>query len=159
MGLLGCLLRHAARTRWIHSLTKEVFDYIETNLVQTGVLDIDGDGNINLNDGYIFAIYCIGGLNPSRLEPYLTTTSTRKYVKDIELYMNKYCGQDKSKVDPAFLGYQYSSSYDATGSFLSPCITTIGLYQDNQLVAVGKLGRPIKNLIDWPVNIVVRFDT
>jgi hypothetical protein len=42
---------------------------------------------------------------------------------------------------------------------LSPCVTTIGLYQDNQLVAVGKLGRPIKNLIDWPVNIIVRFDT
>jgi len=143
----------------LYPFTKEAFDYIETNLVQTGILDIDGDGNINLNDGYIFAIYCIGGLNPSRLEPYLTTASSRKYVKDIELYMNKYCGQDKSKVNPAFLGYQYSSSYDATGSFLSPCVTTIGLYQDNQLVAVGKLGRPIKNLIDWPVNIVVRFDT
>jgi hypothetical protein len=45
-----------------------------------------------------------------------------------------------------------------TGSYLAPFITTIGLYDGNELVAVGKLGRPVKNLVDWPVNIVVRFD-
>jgi hypothetical protein len=98
-------------------------------------------------------------LNPTKLSNYITAASTRIYVKDIEAYLNQYCGVDRSKVTPEFLNYQYSSSYDPTGSFLAPYITTIGLYQDNQLVAVGKLGRPIKNLIDWPVNIVVRFDT
>jgi hypothetical protein len=141
------------------SFTKAAYDYIEINLDRTGILDIDGDGEINLNDGYLFALYVIGRLNPESIAPYINSTSNRKYVIEIQSYLDKYCGVATKNVNSAFLTYQYSSSYDSTGSFLAPYITTVGLYQDNQLVAVGKLGRPIKNLIDWPVNIVVRFDT
>jgi hypothetical protein len=93
------------------------------------------------------------------LEQFLDSNSTRRYVKDIKEYLNAYCRDDNYKVNPYFLEYQYSSSYDPTGSYLAPFITTIGLYDNNQLVAVGKLGRPVKNLVDWPLNIVVRFDT
>ena len=89
----------------------------------------------------------------------IDANSTRRYVKDIKSYLNQYCLPSIPIVNPKFFDYQYSSSYDPTGSYLSPFITTIGLYQDNQLVAVGKLGRPLKNLIDWPLNIIVRFDT
>jgi len=135
------------------------YQYIEKNLIQTGILDIDGDGNINLNDGFILALYALSRLNPNSLSQYLNPNSTRKYVVDIQKYLDYYCGNNPFAVKSEFLTYQYSSSYDSTGSFLAPYVTTIGLYQDNQLVAVGKLGRPIKNLIDWPVNIVVRFDT
>ena len=144
---------------YLSAFTNTAYQFITNNLYDTGLLDIDGDGKINMNDGYILALYVLKRLNPTTLAQYLTSDSTRRYVKDIEEYLNPYCGNYPFRVNPTFLGYQYSSSYDATGSFLSPCITTIGLYQDNQLVAVGKLGRPIKNLIDWPVNIVVRFDT
>jgi hypothetical protein len=144
---------------YLSAFNDTAYQFITNNLYNTGLLDIDGDGNINMNDGYILALYVLKRLNPTTLAQYLTSDSTRIYVKDIEDYLNPYCGNDPFRVNPAFLGYQYSSSYDATGSFLAPCVTTIGLYQDNQLVAVGKLGRPIKNLIDWPVNIVVRFDT
>ena len=53
-----------------------------------------------------------------------------------------------------------SSSIDSTGSFLTPMITTIGLYDDDcQLVAVAKLPQPIKSEHDIPVNFIVRFDT
>jgi hypothetical protein len=144
---------------YLSAFTNTAYIFITNNLYDTGLLDIDGDGNINMNDGHILALYVLKRLNPSTLAQYLTSDSARRYVKDIEDYLNPYCGNDPFRVNPEFIGYQYSSSYDATGSFLSPCVTTIGLYQDNQLVAVGKLGRPIKNLIDWPVNIVVRFDT
>ena len=52
------------------------------------------------------------------------------------------------------------SSTDSTGSFLTPMITTIGLYDDDcQLVAVAKLPQPIKSEHDIPVNFIVRFDT
>lgn len=139
--------------------TKAAYEYIEAKLDKTGLLDIDGNGEINLNDGYLFALYVAERLNPSSIAPYIDASSSRQYAVDIQKYLDKYCGADTKSVNPEFLNYQYSSSYDATGSFLAPYITTIGLYQDNQLVAVGKLGRPIKNLIDWPVNIVVRFDT
>jgi len=144
---------------YLSAFTNTAYMFITNNLYDTGLLDIDGDGKINVDDGYILALYVLKRLNPDSLAQYLTSDSTRRYVKDIEDYLNPYCGNNPFRVNPTFLGYQYSSSYDATGSFLSPCVTTIGLYQDNQLVAVGKLGRPIKNLIDWPVNIVVRFDT
>ena len=144
---------------YLSAFTNTAYQFITNNLYDTGLLDIDGDGKINMNDGYILALYVLKRLNPDSLAQYLTSDSARRYVKDIEDYLNPYCGNNPFRVNPEFIGYQYSSSYDATGSFLSPCITTIGLYQDNQLVAVGKLGRPIKNLIDWPVNIVVRFDT
>lgn len=43
--------------------------------------------------------------------------------------------------------------------FFSPYITTVGLYNKyGQLVAVGKLGTPIKKRDDVDLNIIVRFD-
>ena len=59
-----------------------------------------------------------------------------------------------------FEHYDLSSSVDSTGSFLTPFITTIGLYDDNcDLVAVAKLPQPIKSEPDIPVNFIIRFDT
>jgi hypothetical protein len=59
-----------------------------------------------------------------------------------------------------FEHYELSSSVDSTGSFLTPFITTIGLYDDNcDLVAVAKLPQPIKSEPDIPVNFIIRFDT
>tara|TARA_R100001591_G_scaffold109477_4_gene119663 strand:- start:953 stop:1873 length:921 start_codon:yes stop_codon:yes gene_type:complete len=47
----------------------------------------------------------------------------------------------------------------ATHSTFSPYVTTVGLYNDNnQLMALGKLARPIKNEEDLALSIVVRFD-
>ena len=41
----------------------------------------------------------------------------------------------------------------------SPYITTVGLYTDGgELVAIGKLGTPIKKRDDVDLNIIVRFD-
>ena len=63
-------------------------------------------------------------------------------------------------VSGGFEHYELSSSADSTGSFLSPFITTIGLYDDDcQLVAVAKLPQPIKSEPDIPVNFIIRFDT
>jgi hypothetical protein len=139
--------------------TRSIFNYIETNLVATGLLDIDGDGQITLNDGNILGLYYFNMLNATTLPQYLSPASTRVYTSDINSYLDQYCGNALFAVNPEFFGYQYSSSYDPTGSFLAPYITTVGLYDNNELVAVGKLGRPIKNLVDWPINIIVRFDT
>jgi hypothetical protein len=70
----------------------------------------------------------------------------------------------QSTLDPTkfsgFGDYEYSSSIDPTGSYLTPYITTIGLY-DNEfnMVAVAKLPNPIKSLPDYPINFIVRLDT
>ena len=140
--------------------TKKIFDYIETNLVKTGILDIDGNGDIDLKDGAILVAYYANKLTPSLLETYIDDSSTRRHVNDIISYLDRYCGKKLFNVDPNFFNYQLSSSYDRTGSYLAPYMTTIGLYdEDGELAAIGKLGKPIKNLIDWPINIIVRFDT
>jgi hypothetical protein len=56
--------------------------------------------------------------------------------------------------------YYSSASLDPTGSYLSTYITTIGLYDDDDnLLVVAKLPKPIKNLPDYNVNFLVRFDT
>ena len=55
--------------------------------------------------------------------------------------------------------YWNSGSIDLTGSYLAPFITTIGLYNnENEMMAVAKLPKPIKNLPDYPVNFIVRID-
>jgi hypothetical protein len=65
-----------------------------------------------------------------------------------------------SSISGGFEHYDLSGSVDSTGSFLSPFITTIGLYDDDcQLVAVAKLPQAIKSEPDIPVNFIIRFDT
>ena len=47
----------------------------------------------------------------------------------------------------------------ATHSEFRPYVTTVGLYNDqNDLLVVGKLGRPIKNDDDLSLKFIVRFD-
>lgn len=63
-------------------------------------------------------------------------------------------------ISGGFEHYDLSGSVDTTGSFLTPFITSIGLYDDNcDLVAVAKLPQPIKSEPDIPVNFIIRFDT
>lgn len=55
--------------------------------------------------------------------------------------------------------YRYQE-LDPTGSYLEPYITTIGIYDsDYQMVAVAKLGTPIKKSYGVPLNFLLRFDT
>ena len=56
--------------------------------------------------------------------------------------------------------YFTSASIDPTGSYLTTYITTIGLYDDEgDMIAIAKLPNPIKNLPDYDVNFLIRFDT
>ena len=49
---------------------------------------------------------------------------------------------------------------EATHSDFSPYVTTIGLYNDNnELMAIGKTAKPIKNDKEMSLSFVVRFDT
>ena len=62
---------------------------------------------------------------------------------------------------PADFNSLNSTYYDfATGSDFSPYVTTIGLYNEtNQLVAVGKLPRPLPISLYTDTTFVVNFDT
>jgi hypothetical protein len=67
-------------------------------------------------------------------------------------------------VNPSVSGswddYDASASYDPTGSYLTPFISTIGIYdEDGDMIAIAKLPQPIKNLPDYDLNFLVRLDT
>ena len=49
---------------------------------------------------------------------------------------------------------------EATHSDFATYVTTIGLYNDNnELMAIGKTAKPIKNDKEMSLSFVVRFDT
>jgi hypothetical protein len=48
----------------------------------------------------------------------------------------------------------------ATGSFFQPYVTTIGLYNDdNELLMVAKLGKPIALSSDTDMTFIIKYDT
>ncbi len=96
----------------------------------------------------------------------VTTNPGVKYIKKKsiletgEILDYRFGSSVSMSVAGGFEHYDLSGSVDSTGSFLTPFITTIGLYDDNcDLVAVAKLPQPIKSEPDIPVNFIVRFDT
>ena len=75
-------------------------------------------------------------------------------------FLNNKTGKfSTDKIKSEFFNYNLSSSYDVTGSYLAPYITTVGLYSGAELVAIAKLAAPIKNTGEIPINIVVKWDT
>ena len=86
-----------------------------------------------------------------------------KYVEDISR-INSYSGSaftgsDGEIVTGSWDDYYSNALTDPTGSYLTTFISTIGLYDDNNnLVAVAKLPKPIKNYPDMAVNFIVRID-
>lgn len=113
--------------------------------------------------------------NPSAVEVMLSgsydfettpifNTSPAKTVKIKEvLDINQrrwFSGSINPSVSGSWDDYYNSSSIDPTGSYLAPFITTIGLYDDNgDMVAIAKLPHPLKNLPDYDLNFLIRFDT
>jgi hypothetical protein len=57
-----------------------------------------------------------------------------------------------------FLDYQTLSIADVTGSYLSPYVTTIGVYSGLDLIMVAKLGSPIKLIPNFPFNFALKMD-
>lgn len=71
-----------------------------------------------------------------------------------------FSGSYDTSISGSWDDYFNYASVDPTGSYLTTYITTIGLYDESgDMVAVAKLPTPIKNLPDYDVNFIVRFDT
>ena len=104
-----------------------------------------------LSGSYDFTTTAIPNVSPAR-------TRTIKEYKDIKR-REFYSGSYLSSVSGSWEDYFTSASIDPTGSYISTYITTIGLYdKDGDMVAVAKLPKPVKNLPDYDVNFLVRFD-
>jgi hypothetical protein len=108
--------------------------------------------DVTLSGSYYFETTPILNVSPAK-------NVKIKEVLDIE-QRRFYSGSIDSTKVGTWNDYYNSSSVDPTGSYLAPYITTIGLYDDNgDMVAVAKLPQPIKNLPDYDLNFLIRFDT
>ena len=123
------------------------------------IFDIDGDNKINLFDMNLLWKFYTDELTNTDVFSYTNIKSQRNTLMDIKNYIkNNIIITNYGQINPAFFGFEYSSSIDKTGSYLAPYITTVGLYNGPDLVAVGKLGRPVKNGGEFPLNILVKWD-
>jgi hypothetical protein len=122
--------------------------------------DVNGDGIANSQDGSVIWKYFIQDFTINNYQNYTNQRSNRKNYDDMFSFLNKKTGKfSTSTIKTDFFSYNLSSSYDPTGSYLAPYITTVGLYSGAELVAIAKLAAPIKNTGEIPINIVIKWDT
>ena len=106
--------------------------------------------------------------NPSAIEvdvsnSYMFDNKKIKEITDISR-KEEYYGSVTSSVTNDYItgswdDYHSNALTDPTGSYLTTYVSTIGLYDDNNnLVAVAKLPKPIKKYPDMSVNFIVRMD-
>lgn len=107
--------------------------------------------NITLSGSYEFETTPITNSSPGGIR-------TMKEILDISR-KEEFYGTTGSSTG-SWDDYYNFGSVDPTGSYISTYITTIGLYDDNNdMVAIAKLPQPIKNLPDYDINFIIRFDT
>jgi hypothetical protein len=122
-------------------------------------LDLNQDNKIDIRDMNIMWKYFANRLTQENYSAYITPACKRKLFSDIIDYMDELTGKSaKPLINPEFMLYDQRVAVDKTGSYLAPYITTIGLYSGLDLVAVAKLGCPIKTTPELPLNFAVKMD-
>jgi hypothetical protein len=128
---------------------------------------VNDDGLIDTNDMYLVWKYFADTLTINNFQNYMTSKAMRNSRNSFDLilaYLNNLTGKNslpmikQSFLDAGYTNLTYNTDIVASSS-LKPYVTTIGLYDGADLVAVAKLGKPIKSLPDFPVNFIVRIDT
>ena len=106
----------------------------------------------------------IYGVAPTRIYPYLFP-STISFMSSYRIYENQYkCAIRENEFNYTQNPSARSGSGEfyysfVTGSYFSPYVTTIGLYNDNkELLVVGKLSQPIPISLDTDTTFIVNFD-
>lgn len=133
--------------------------YSDINNTLFNDLDFNDDNKININDMFIMWKYFIYRLTQKNYETYITPSSQKKYLSDILDYMDSKTQRGQPPmIAQEFLDYLPLSKQDPTGSYLAPTVTSIGLYNGCDLIAIAKLGSPIKITPDFPINFVVKMD-
>ena len=106
----------------------------------------------------------IYGVAPTRIYPYLFPSSI-SFMSSYRIYENQYkCAIRENEFNYTQNPSARSGSGEfyysfVTGSYFSPYVTTIGLYNDNkELLVVGKLSQPIPISLDTDTTFIVNFD-
>ena len=124
------------------------------------ILDLNQDNKIDFRDMNIMWKYFTNRLTQENYATYITPACNRRLFSDVMDYLNGLSQRfAKPAIKSGFLDYERLTVFDKTGSFLAPMATSIGLYDNNlELVALAKLGTPIKITPELPINFVVKMD-
>ena len=149
------------QVRLIDSLVSDtIYEFVTDTLISS--LDINDDGKTDETDIKILWIFFSGNLT-SDVYTALYNSKTlsfgnRKTYDDVFNYLTDLTKKNLPRVIKSDFLKDLSVDSFTTGSNLTPYITSIGLYNGLDLVAVAKLGSPIKNAGYFPLNFIVRFD-
>lgn len=123
------------------------------------VLDLNEDNKIDTRDMNIVWKYFSNRLTQENYSTYITPSCKKRLFSDIIDHMNTVTQRTSiPEIKPEFSDYERMTATDKTGSFLAPMATTIGIYSGLDLVAIAKLGSPIKITPELPINFVVKMD-
>jgi hypothetical protein len=140
-----------------NNLFSSSYDYINTNLKSE--LDFNQDSKIDINDMNILWKYFSKRLNQKNYGNYITSLSERRSYADVSDLLDEKTGkQSPIQIKPEFFNYESNIKNDPTGSYLSPFVTGIGLYNNLYLVGIAKVANPIKLTPDFPYTFVVKMD-
>lgn len=133
------------------------FENVDTTFIDS--LDINSDNKVNSDDMNILWKYFSRRLTDNNYAGWVNINSHRTAVNSAIEYLDNLSKREElPQIHSEFFNYDTLSAADKTGSFLAPMVTTIGLYDGLDLVAVAKLGSPIKLPKTLPTNFVVKMD-
>tara|TARA_R100000951_G_scaffold50493_1_gene42642 strand:+ start:15369 stop:17066 length:1698 start_codon:yes stop_codon:yes gene_type:complete len=142
------------------TLTQAHISTLMDRSVSGGVLQTNRVGNVFNKQGLI-----VISSPDYRYNELITTNYTASYKSTVKLYEHSILARvDENDFNvsqnPSILTDNNMNIQSwATGSDFVPYITTIGLYNDvGQLLAIGKLGQPVKNRNDIDMNFLISID-
>jgi len=124
-----------------------------------------GDGG-SLYGSAIYGVDVYGGIPIPSINGFITDTNvTCSFSSSMTIYETQYkCtireNEFNFSLNPSLISGSNSSVYDfVTGSFFSPYVTTVGLYDEMQnLLAVGKLSQPLPTSATTDTTILINLD-
>lgn len=144
-------------TGTIYTSSFNRFENVEPTYLHT--LDVNDDGRSDSADMALIWKYFSNRLTDKNFSQYVNVNTRRPILSQVLQYLDSISKRKHNpQILPAFFDYDTLSISDKTGSFLAPMVTTIGLYDGLDLVAVAKLGSPIKLPKTIPINFVIKMD-
>ena len=123
------------------------------------ILDVNQDNRVDLNDQNLIWKYYSKRLTEKNFLPYVNSNSSNKNFNAVVAFMDSISQRNALlMINSGFASFDAESASDKTGSFLAPMVTTVGLYDGLDLVAVAKLAVPIKLPKTLPINFVIKLD-
>lgn len=140
-------------------ISESLLRWETTNTEMQTTLDLNQDFRIDFRDMNIMWKYFSHRLTQENYATFITPSCKRRLFSDVIDYLNNLSHRlAKPTIKSEFSNYERSVMFDKTGSFLAPMATTIGLYDGLEMVAIAKLGSPIKITPELPINFVVKMD-